>query len=80
MARLLALVRYNVVLILTLVENSICISRGKYLSSLSARSHLYSQKFKRIALVLALLRYDVSVVLALVHTSIVENSKEWLVS
>ena len=56
MARLLMLVRHDVSLVLTLVENLICTSREKCSPSLSARLHLYSPKFKRMALVLALVR------------------------
>ena len=75
MARLLMLVRHDVSLVLTLVENLICTSREKCSPSLSARLHLYSPKFKRMALVLAVVQYVISVILALVRTSILENSK-----
>ena len=51
MASPLTLVRYDIVLVLTLVQNSICTSRGKYSFSLNARPHLYSRKCKRMDLV-----------------------------
>ena len=52
------------------VENLICTSLEEYSSSLSARPHLYSRKFKRMDLVLALVRYDVSLALMLSRCAI----------
>ena len=80
MPRLLMLVRYDVSLVLTLVENPICTSTEEYLSSLSARPYLYCQKFKRMPCLLSLVQYDVSLVLTFVKNLICTSTEEYLSS
>ena len=90
MAPVLALMQYDVSLVLVLVCTSILKNSKGWLlslcscdtmfSCLSACLHLYSRKFKRIALVLALVRYDVSLVLTLVENSICTSRRKYLPS